>query len=71
MKLWAARNENGTLEIHQRKPSISKITGRPMWIDGGFVGFVFDDVFPEITFENSPQMVELKLVKDNYGYKQG
>lgn len=65
MKLWAARNENGTLEIHQRKPSISKITGRPMWIDGGFVGFVFDDNFQEITFENSPVQVELKLV--DYG----
>jgi hypothetical protein len=51
------------LEIHQRKPSISKITGRPIWINGGFVGFVFDDVFPEVTFENSPQEVELKLVK--------
>lgn len=62
MKLWIARNENGTLEIHQRKPSITKITGRPMWVGGGFVGFVFDDVFPEVTFENSPVQVELKLI---------
>ena len=59
MKLWIARNENGTLEIHQKKPSISKITGRPMWIDGGFVGFVFEDTFPEVTFENSPQELNL------------
>ena len=63
MKLWAARNNSGTLEIHQMKPSITKITGRPMWVSGGFVGFVFDDVFPEVTFENSPQEVKLKLVK--------
>jgi hypothetical protein len=28
-------------------------------------------MFPEVTFENSPVQVELKLVKDNYGYKQG
>ena len=62
MKLWAARNNNGTLEIHQRKPSISKITGIPMWVGGGFVGFIFNDNFPELTFENSPQEVELKLV---------
>ena len=63
MKLWIARNESGTLEIHQREPSISKITVRPVWVNGGFVGFVFDDIFPEVTFENSPQEVELKLVK--------
>ena len=63
MKLWIARNENGTLEIHQRKPSITKVTGRPVWVNGGFVGFVFDDSFPQVTFENSPQEVELKLIK--------
>ena len=63
MKLWIARNESRTLEIHQREPSISKITSRPVWVNGGFVGFVFDDIFPEVTFENSPQEVELKLIK--------
>jgi hypothetical protein len=65
MKLWAARNDGGTLEIHQREPSISKITGKPMWVGGGFVGFVFNDNFPEITFENSPMQVELKLIKQS------
>ena len=63
MKLWIARNDIGTLEIHQRKPSISKITGKTVWVNGDFVGFVFNDNFPEVTFENSPQEVELKLVK--------
>ena len=63
MKLWVTRNEGGTLELHQRRPSISRITGRPMWVNGGFVGFIFDDSFTEVTFENSPQEVELKLTK--------
>lgn len=61
MKLWICRNDGGTLELHQRKPSISKVTGRPMWIDGGFVGFIFNDLFPEVTLENSPQEVELTI----------
>lgn len=52
------------MEIHQGKPSISKITGRPVWVNGGFVGFIFNDIFPEVTFENSPQEVELKLVDE-------
>lgn len=63
MKLWIARNDGGTLELHQRKPSISKVTGKPVWVNGGFVGFIFNDIFPEVTFENSPQEVELKLLK--------
>ena len=63
MKLWISRNDIGTLELHQKKPSISEVTGKPVWINGGFVGFVFNDDFPEVTFENSPVQVELKLVK--------
>ena len=47
------------VRLHNR----CKITGRPIWINGGFVGFVFDDVFHEVTFENSPREVELKLIK--------
>lgn len=62
MKLWIARNDGGTLELHRRKPSISKVTGKPVWVNGGFIGFVFEDLFPEITFENSPQEVEIKLI---------
>ena len=63
MKLWIARNDGGTLEIHQREPSISKITGKPVWVNGGFLGFIFNDIFHEVTFENSPQEIEIKLVE--------
>ena len=64
MKLWIARNEAGTLELHRKKPSISKVIGRPVWI-GGLVGNIFEDSFSEVTFENSPQEVELKLYIKN------
>lgn len=63
MKLWAARNNSGTLEIHQMKPYITKITGVPTWVSGDFVGFILNDNFPELTFENSPRKIELKLVE--------
>ena len=29
----------------------------------GFVGYLDENEFPEVTFENSPQEVELKLIK--------
>lgn len=61
MKLWIARNDEGTLELHYKKPYMSKITGRPVWVSGDFVGDLYDDLFPEVTFENSPQEIELKL----------
>lgn len=62
MKLWIVRNDGGTLELHQKEPSISKVTGKPVWISDGFAGFIFDDLFPEVTFD-SPQEIEIQLVK--------
>lgn len=69
MKLWVARDNykdaygRGTLTSHLYKPVLNKY-GR--WVDNTAYGFqcvLPKDEFPEITFENSPQMVELKLVK--------
>lgn len=62
MKLWIARDKDGELYLYPSKP----IKG-----DYRFVcGYVYEDYinlngdeFPEVTFENSPQDVELKLVK--------
>ena len=67
MKLWVARDTQGSLTLHYIKPEpwagCGWNGGIPMWLES--------DMFPEVTFENSPQEVELKLIKDNYGYKQG
>lgn len=62
MKLWVARNKQGTLEMYKNKPSLAKLTNEPVWINGDFVAFLFKDLFPEVTFENSPRQVELNYV---------
>ena len=69
MKLWIARDQyndaygRGSVTLHLYKPSLS-IYGR--WVDDtvdGFMCILSKGDFPEVTFENSPQEVELKLVK--------
>ena len=59
MKLWIARDKNGTLALFDDVPKQK---------DGVFYDPFYDTVwilpkeeFPEVTFENSPQEVELKL----------
>lgn len=69
MELWIARDQyndaygRGTLTLHLYKPSLNKC-GR--WEDNtayGFVCVLSKEEFQEVTFENSPQMVEIKLIK--------
>lgn len=67
-KLWIARNKSGTLVLWFKKPVKE---GDGWYNNDGF--FILDSVqdptfgevipFPEVTFENSPQEVELKLVE--------
>lgn len=60
MKLWVARNKSGTLMLWFNKPVKQ---GDGWYNNDGF--FILDSVqFPEVTFENSPQQVEIKLVKE-------
>lgn len=59
MKLWIARDFDGKLALHTREPYCSFYT----WYSGDEVA-LNEDLFPEVTFENSPQMVEVKLVKE-------
>ena len=33
-----------------------------MWVFGDIIGGIDSNLFPEVTFENSPQEVELKLI---------
>ena len=61
MKLWIARDRDFSLWLYTEKPTK----------DGTkFIG-IYDQIyhldhelFPDITFENSPQEVEIKLVKE-------
>ena len=56
MKLWIARDKDGTLLIHFYEPIIDGLE----WISLDY-RIIDKSLFPEVTFENSPQLVELKL----------
>ena len=57
MKLWIARDKYG-LWLLETKPYIDN----DMFTCEGNVYNIDSELFPEVTFENSPQEVELKLV---------
>lgn len=67
MKLWIARQRDNSLYLFTHKPTL--FCGR--WCMNGVNQYytkfwenrVKSDLFPEVTFENSPQEVELKLVE--------
>lgn len=69
MKLWIARDKNGELYLYRNKPELTKIeenTNDEFWQDSstyGYYCYLDNNEFPEVTFENSPQEIELKLVK--------
>lgn len=61
MKLWIARDQDGDLNLYTSEPTIPNLPGRQCWVGEHFA--MLDNYwFPEVTFENSPQQVELKLV---------
>lgn len=64
MKLWIARDKDMTLTLFQGKPQLSKYD--PIWQELYNEDSMTIDpfLFPEITFENSPQMVEVNLIKE-------
>lgn len=63
MKLWAARNKNNALVLFTEEP----ILYYNEYYEGPYKSQRIDldeELFPEVTFENSPQQVEVKLVKE-------
>lgn len=63
MKLWIARNKSGKLFMYTNRHEIV--------CDGFYFGsgqsLLDNDLFPEVTFENSPREVELKLMNEIVG----
>ena len=60
MELWIARDKDGLIYLYMKKPTL--ITH---YFDTKYlIGEIDETSFPEITFENSPQKVELKLVNE-------
>ena len=73
MKLWIARNKSGSLSLYACKPieiggnffvhdGYERIDYDTSYVKGLYINGIDSDLFPEVTFENSPQEVELKLV---------
>ena len=77
MKLWIARWENGKLTAFYREPfknadgfyirsrydSDESISWYSHNTGGEYLN-LNSDLFPEVTFENSPQQVEIKLINN-------
>lgn len=64
MIMWIARDKDGLLYLHIDKPMRVRSffineSNRSIWIN--------KDLFPEVTFENSPVEVELKLCSEIVG----
>lgn len=62
MKLWIARNKSKTIKLFTIEPEYNSFLDE-------WKGYDFEEIelsvlnFTEVTFENSPMQVELKLVK--------
>ena len=67
MKFWVARDKDGSLWMYDDKPILSEYG---WWgsckIDSKTKPAkpLHDWYFPEVTFENSPQLVEVKFIKE-------
>lgn len=65
-KFWVARDEDGDLFLYNAKPILNKTFKDRFEIYGsignGAIKRVSKIMFPSVTFENSPQEVELKLI---------
>lgn len=64
MTLWVARDRNGFIGLYKQKPAWVRINRFLEDWDGDYMGLLDKHSFSEVTFDNSPQEVELKLVKE-------
>lgn len=62
MKMWLARDKNGFLYLFKKKPTLLTFEGNLVFDSNSEYFGIDEDLHPEITFENSPQQVEIKLI---------
>ena len=63
MKLWIARNTDDTLVLFQNKPIMNdNLDWEDVYNEDYMV--IPDNLYPEVTWKNSPQLIELKLFKE-------
>jgi hypothetical protein len=63
MKMWIARDKTGVICLYKCKPVLKGDYFSEYDNEGHYCIFIDQDLFPEVTFENSPQEVELKLIE--------
>lgn len=66
MKFWVARDFDGFLNLYVNKPSLDS-NDNMYYTDSDMEDDYINidkELFPEVTFENSPQQVEIKLIKE-------
>lgn len=63
MKLWIARDEDGSLYLFKDKPHIEDDGEGQFWCSVEDSMRLNVRAYPEVTFENSPMEVELVLKK--------
>lgn len=66
MRVWIARDKAGCIGLYRDKPTWrwNKFGTLEEWFDGYFLILLPSESFPEVIFENSPQQIELKLIKE-------
>ena len=57
--MWIARDKDDTLKIGDMKPMGGKC--EYFYPSESYVSYLNENLFPEVTFENSPIEVEIKL----------
>lgn len=66
MKYYIAREKNNSLRLFVSEPYYHKgfqkwVTGNPYDFQYDLVGYIPNNEFSEVTFENSPQEVKVKI----------
>ena len=66
MKLWIARDKDALLYLYEQKPQLTR-WGNWMNANSMYFAKLPMSAFPEVTFENSPQEIEIKFVSEIVG----
>ncbi len=66
MDFWIARDDYG-LWFFVDKPTKAIINGDKYFVKHGNIRYSIDSkLFPEITFENSPQKIKMEVIKNKF-----
>ena len=62
MKMWICRDMDDTLWMSEGEPYLDEEKGEWNFRSGNYMN-LSKEKYPEVTFENSPMEVELKLIE--------